>query len=108
MKMVIALISRGQIEEIAGSLSSLGINGMTLYEVKCPTDDNTLSRAVQVPYYEPKVKIEVAVNDEKVEQLVSILSSKDADSDVTVDKVCVLDIEDSIRIRTGEQGKQSL
>ncbi len=108
MKMVIALISKEQVEEITQSLSSLGISGMTLCEVKCPTDDKVFNRAVKVPYYKPKVKIEIAINDDKVDQLVNILSSEDIDSDISVNEICVWDIIDSIRIRTGEKGDRSL
>ncbi len=108
MKMVIALISRGQIEKITKALSILGISGFTLCESKCPTDDEVLSRAVKAPYYKPEVKIEIAIDDDKVDQLVNILSSEDIDSDVRVDKICILNIKDSIRIRTGETGEKSL
>lgn len=108
MKMVIALISRGQIEDISRSLTSLGISGMTLSEVKCPTDEKALYKGVKAPHYAPNVKIEIAIDDDKVDQLVGVLSKEDADSNFTVDKICVLDIKESIRIRTGEKGDNSI
>ena len=108
MKMVKAIISRGKIDAITKALSSLGISGMTLCEVKCPTDDKVIYRGVQAPSYKSMVKIEIAVNDGKVDALVNILSSDNIDPDVSIDKICVFDIKDSIRIRTGEKGDKSL
>jgi len=108
MKMVKALISRGQIDAITASLSSLGISGMTLCEVKCPADENVLYRAVDSPLYESKVMIEIAISDDRVGQLVHILSGRDFDPELAVDKICVLDIQESIRIRTGEKNDSSL
>jgi nitrogen regulatory protein P-II 2 len=106
--MLKATISRGKIDTITKALSSLGISGMTLCEVKCPTDDKAIYRGVQAPSYKSMVKIEIAVNDGKVDELVNILSSDDIDPDVSIDKICVFDIKDSIRIRTGEKGDKSL
>lgn len=108
MKMVIALISKGQVDKIAKSLSSLGISGMTLFEVNCPADDKVRYKGIEAPYYKAKVKVEIAVNDDKVEQLLNIFSKGDADSDITADKICILNIEDSIRIRTGEKEEDAL
>lgn len=108
MKMVIALISRDQIEAIANSLTLLGVSGMTLIDVKCSISDNESSEAVKLPQYKPKTKIEIAINDDKVDQLVDILLKEDADADITVDKICVMDIKDSMRIRTSEKGDKSL
>ena len=108
MKMVIAIIDRGKVEKIAGSLSALGVSGMTMSEVKCPIESNGPSSSMQVPDYRPKVKIEIALRDGKVDALIGILSELDMDGDLIVDKACVLDIEDSIRIRTGEKGESSL
>jgi len=108
MKLVKAIISRGQIDEITRALSSLGISGLTLCEIKCPTDDMVSYRALNATYYESRIKVEIAVKEDKVDQLVNVLSRDDLDSGISIDKICVLDILDSISIRTGEKGESSL
>jgi len=107
MKMVKAIISRGRIDEITKALSPLGISGMTLCDVKCPSDDKVMYRGVQTHSYRSMIKAEIAVDDDKVDALVSFLSSDDIDPDVSIDKICVLDIKDSISIRTGEKCDKS-
>jgi nitrogen regulatory protein P-II 2 len=108
MKMVKALISRGKIDAITRSLSSLGISGMTLCEVKCPADKKVSYQSVNAPDYESRVILEIAVNDDKVDELVNILSSDNIDPDASIDNICVLDIKYSIGIRTGEKSDKTL
>ena len=107
MKMVKAIISRGEIDIITKALSPLGISGMTLCEIKCPSDDTVMYRGIQSPSYISMIKIEIAVNDDKVDELVSFLSRDNIDPGVSIDKICVIDIKDSISIRTGEKCDKS-
>lgn len=105
MKMVIVFASSGRIESILKSLSALGISGMTMSEVKCPREAgiNPVS-VMNLPDYEPKVKLEIAISDDKVSELSRILSSESIGPEAVADKFYVLDIINSVRIRTGERG----
>lgn len=111
MKMVIALVSRNSINSISKSLSSFGVKGMTLTEVKCPVNNNsedTSSTVIKEQTCLPMVKLEVAVEENHVDELIKFIVNETTDSLITVDKICVLDMNESVRIRTGEHGNKAL
>ncbi len=111
MKMVIALVSRNGIDSISKSLSRFSVKGMTLTEVKCPVNNNSEdapSTVIKEPACLPMVKLEVAVEEQHVDELIKFIVNETTDSLITVDKICILDINESVRIRTGEHGNNAL
>ena len=110
MKMVIALVSRKSIDSISKSLARFGVKGMTLTEVKCPVNNSAdaPSAVIMEHTYLPMVKVEIAVEEMYVDELIKLIVNETIDSLITVDKICVLDINESVRIRTGEHGNNAL
>jgi len=111
MKMVMALVSRKSIDNISKTLSRFGVKGMTLTEVKCPVNNNcedTQSANIMEHAYLPMVKVEVAVEEKHVDELIKCIVNETADSLIAVDKICVLDLNESVRIRTGDRGNKAL
>ena len=111
MKMVMALVSRKSIDNISKTLSRFGVKGMTLTEVKYPVnpDNEDIPNAIINGHAcLPMVKVEVAVEEKHVDELVKCIVNETADSLIAVDKICVLDLNESVRIRTGERGNKAL
>jgi nitrogen regulatory protein PII len=100
MKLIIAIIKPFKLEEVKDALSSIGIEGMTVTEVKGFGRQKGHTEIYRGSEYTvdflPKVKIEIVVTDE--------LTTKAIDAIVTAAKVFVLPIEEAVRIRTDERG----
>lgn len=111
MKMVIALVSRMSIDSIAKTLSRCGAKGMTLTEVKCSANtksEDTPNAVIKEYDCLPMVKVEVAVEEKHVDKLIKCIINETVDSLIAVDKICVLDLNESVRIKTGERGSKAL
>ena len=111
MKMVIAMVSRKSIDNITKTLSRLGVKGMTLTEVKCPVNpdsEDIQNVIIKEHAWLPMVKVEVAVEEKHVDELIKCIVNETADSLIAVDKICVLDLNESVRIRTGDRGNKAL
>jgi nitrogen regulatory protein PII len=112
MKMVTALLSRQHLKNISSRLSDIGVHGMTLTEVKLsskkdrgpgPPDFNK-----KEPDYVPFVKLEIVVRDENANDLTELIRSVASDNDKIAESICIFDIIESVRIRTGEKGAASI
>jgi nitrogen regulatory protein PII len=112
MKMVTALIGRQHLKNISSRLSALGVHGKTLTEIKLPNGKAMDSQrpGIKVKYsdYVPLVKLETVVNDRNVKALTELIRSVPSDNDTIADNICVFDIIESVRIRTGEKGDSSI
>ncbi|MBI4683729.1 MAG: P-II family nitrogen regulator [Nitrospirae bacterium] len=109
MRMVVAVIKHFKLDEVKDALTSAGIYGMTVTEVKGFGRQKGHIEVYRGSTYEvrflPKIKIEVAVTDEKLEEIVGIIQKAAYTGEIGDGKIFVYDLKDVIRIRTGERGE---
>ena len=108
MKLVVAIIKPFKVDDIRSALSEVGVAGMTLSEVKGfgrQKGHSELYRGAEyVVDFLPKVKLEIAVDASLLDQVVETITSAASTGKVGDGKVFVYDIEQVVRIRTGETG----
>ncbi|MFP6582447.1 MAG: P-II family nitrogen regulator [Candidatus Hydrogenedentota bacterium] len=108
MKKIEAIIKPFKLEDVKDALSGLGIQGMTLTEVKGfgrQKGHKELYRGAEyVVEFLPKVKLDVVVTDEMVEQTVAAVVKAASTDRIGDGKIFVSPIDDAVRIRTGESG----
>lgn len=112
MKMVVAVIKHFKLDNVKDALSKAGIQGMTVTEVKGfgrQKGHVEVYRGVSLEVrFIPKVKIEVAVPDEKVEEIIKTIQTTARTGEVGDGKIFIYDLNDVIRIRTGERGEDAI
>jgi nitrogen regulatory protein PII len=112
MKLIIAIIKPFKLEEVKEALSKIGIEGMTVTEVKGFGRQKGHTEIYRGSEYTvdflPKVKIEIAAADEIVGQTVETIVKAAKTGKIGDGKVFVLPIEDAIRIRTDERGETAV
>ena len=112
MKKVEAIIKPFKLEEVKEALAELGIEGMTVTEVKGfgrQKGHTELYRGAEyVVDFLPKVKIEAAVDDAIVDRVIEAIESAARTGKIGDGKVFVSTLEQVVRIRTGETGKEAL
>lgn len=112
MKLIEAIIKPFKLEEVKEALSEIGIEGMTVTEVKGFGRQKGHTEIYRGSEYSvdflPKVKIEIAVPDESAKKAVETIVSSAKTGKIGDGKVFVIPIEESVRIRTGEVGEEAL
>ncbi len=112
MKMITAIIKPFKSDDVREALQELGINGMTVTEVKGfgrQKGHTELYRGAEyVIDFLPKSKIEIAVADEVVDQAIDAICKAANTGQIGDGKIFVTALEQSIRIRTGETGNDAL
>jgi len=112
MKYIISIIKPGKLDEVREALSGVGIAGMTVTEVKGfgrQKGHKELYRGAEYTIdFLPKIKVEVAVDDALAEQTVSTIAAAAKTERIGDGKIFVLDLQEAIRIRTGESGSEAL
>jgi len=112
MKLVTAIIKPFRLDDVRNALSEVGVNGMTVTEVKGfgrQRGHTELYRGAEyVVDFLPKSKIEIAVSDELAEQAIEAIVSSARTGKVGDGKIFVSEIEQTIRIRTGDTGDSAL
>ena len=112
MKLVSAIIKPFKLDEVREALSAIGVQGITVTEVKGfgrQKGHTELYRGAEyVVDFLPKVKIEAAVKTEMVEQVLEAIEKSANTGKIGDGKVFVFDLEQVIRIRTGETGADAL
>ena len=112
MKMVSAIIKPFKLDEVREALSQLGVQGITVTEVKGfgrQKGHTELYRgAAYVVDFMPKVKLEAAVDDAVLEQVIEAIEGAARTGKIGDGKIFVYDLEQVVRIRTGETGKEAL
>ena len=112
MKMVTAIIKPFKLDEVREALSGIGVQGITVTEVKGfgrQKGHTELYRGAEyVVDFLPKTKIEAAVDDDIVERVVEAIESSARTGKIGDGKIFVYDLQEVIRIRTGETGKEAL
>jgi nitrogen regulatory protein P-II 2 len=112
MKMITAIIKPFKLDDVRQSLSEVGIQGMTVEEVKGfgrQKGHTELYRGAEyVVDFLPKVKLQIAVNDKDVEKAVEAIISAANSGKIGDGKIFVTPLEQVIRIRTGETGSEAV
>jgi nitrogen regulatory protein P-II 2 len=112
MKLVTAIIKPFKLDEVRQVLSDIGVNGITVTEVKGfgrQKGHTELYRGAEyVVDFLPKVKVEAAVGQEVVEQVVDAICKAAGSGKIGDGKIFISNLEEVIRIRTGEKGPEAL
>jgi len=112
MKQIEAIIKPFQLEEVKQALTKLGVEGMTVSEVKGfgrQKGHTELYRGAEYSIdYLPKVKIEILVPDEKAVQVVDTIVTAARTGKIGDGKIVITPVEEVIRIRTGERGAEAI
>ena len=112
MKKIEAIIKPFKMDDVKKALNEVGVTGMTVLEVKGfgrqKGHTEVYRGAEYVVDFIPKVKIEAAVNDELVPAVVERILTAARTGKIGDGKIFVYDLEEVIRIRTGERGKEAL
>ena len=112
MKLVIAVIKPFKLDEVRDALTSLGVHGMTITEVKGYGRQKGHTEIYRGAEYAvnflPKVRIEVAVASEQIEQVMEAIAGAAKTGQIGDGKIFVSPIEHAMRIRTGETDTAAL
>lgn len=112
MKLVMAIIKPSRLDAVLDAASEAGVSGLTVTEVRGYGRQKGKTEVYRGAEYEvkllPKVKIEAVVNDDAVERLVELITAAANTNKIGDGKVFVLDVEQAVRIRTGEKDAAAL
>ena len=108
MKLITAIVKPFKLDDVRDALSDIGVQGMTVTEVKGfgrQKGHTELYRGAEyVVDFLPKVKIEVAVDDSMMDQVLETITKAASTGKVGDGKIFVVNLEEVVRIRTGETG----
>ena len=112
MKFIIAIIKPFKLDEVRDALSGMGVAGMTVSEVKGFGRQKGQTEIYRGAEYStnmlPKVKLEIAASDQLAPQIVETIQQIASTQSIGDGKVFVLDLAETVRIRTGETGEIAL
>ncbi len=112
MKLVTAIIKPFKLDEVREALAAVGVQGITVAEVKGfgrQKGHTELYRGAEyVVDFLPKVKVEAAVRDDLLEQVIEAIEKSASTGKIGDGKIFVFDLEQVVRIRTGESGEDAL
>ena len=112
MKMITAIIKPFKLDDVREALADVGIQGVTVTEVKGfgrQKGHTELYRGAEyVVDFLPKLKLEIAVTNEQVEEVVQTIQETAHSGKIGDGKIFVSNIEEAIRIRTGESGVDAI
>lgn len=112
MKFVIAIVRPNRADEVRQALTEVGVRGMTVTEAKGYGRQKGHTEIYRGAEYRidfvPKVKIEVAIDDAELNAVVEAITRATRTGKIGDGKIFVFDLEEAIRIRTGERGREAL
>jgi nitrogen regulatory protein P-II 2 len=112
MKMITAVIQPHKLDDVRAALGDIGIQGMTVTEARGfgrqKGHREVYRGAEYVVDFLPKVKIEIAINDDQVDRAIDAIENAAKTGNVGDGKIFVADLGQAIRIRTGETGPEAL
>ncbi len=112
MKLVMAVIKPAKLDVVREALNEAGIEGMTVTETKGFGRQKGHTEIYRGAEYEvhfvPKMKIEVAVSSDRLEQVVEAITGAARSGQIGDGKIFVTDLESVVRIRTGDQNEEAL
>ncbi len=112
MKMVTAIIKPFKLDDVREALSEIGVNGVTVTEVKGfgrQKGHTELYRGAEyVVDFLPKVKLEIAIKAEMLDRVIEAIRDTANTGKIGDGKIFVANLEETIRIRTGESGPEAV
>ena len=112
MKLVTAIIQPHRLDPVREKLTSIGIEGMTVTEVHGYGRQKGHTEIYRGAEYKiaflPKIKLEVAVQDGRVDDVVGVITQASRTGKIGDGKIFVIDLEAALRVRTGETGDEAL
>ena len=112
MKLITAVIKPFKLEEVRSALTDLGLQGMTVTEVKGYGRQKGHTEIYRGAEYAvsflPKIKIEVAVNSDQVDKTIDAITSAAKTGQIGDGKIFVINLDHAVRIRTGEADAAAL
>jgi nitrogen regulatory protein P-II 2 len=112
MKLISAIIKPFKLDDVREAISEVGVEGITVSEVKGFGRQKGHTELYRGAEYQvdflPKVKLEIAVQDDIVERLVETITKAAYTGKIGDGKIFVYNLEQAVRIRTGEQDSESL
>jgi len=112
MKLIEAIIKPFKLDEVKDALNAIGIEGITISEVKGfgrQKGHTELYRGAEyVVDFIPKIKMEIAVSDELVSKVVETIQTSAKTGRIGDGKIFIINLEDAVRIRTGENGADAI
>jgi nitrogen regulatory protein PII len=112
MKLIIAIIKTSKVDEVQTALSKIGIEGMTVTEVRGfgrQKGHKEVYRGTEYSVkYLPKIKIEIVVDEEIEEKVIKTIQNSANTGEIGDGKIFSLDMDKAIRIRTGEKGSKAI
>jgi nitrogen regulatory protein P-II 2 len=112
MKIITAIIKPFKLDDVRQALGEIGVQGLTVSEVKGfgrQKGHTELYRGAEyVVDFLPKVKIEIAIDDDLVDQAVEAITASANTGKIGDGKIFITDLEQVVRIRTGESGPAAL
>ncbi len=112
MKMITAIIKPFKLDDVREALSEIGVQGLTVSEVKGfgrQKGHTELYRGAEyVVDFLPKIQMEIGVSEDRVESVIETIIKTANTGKIGDGKIFVTNVEQAIRIRTGETGKEAL
>ncbi len=112
MKKIEAIIKPFKLDEVKDALSKIGVSGLTVFEVKGfgrQKGHTELYRGAEyVVDFLPKIKLEFIINDETLEEVIETIKSSAYTGKIGDGKIFISNIEEIIRIRTGEKNSDAI
>jgi nitrogen regulatory protein P-II 1 len=112
VKLIIATIKPFKLEEVREALTDAGVRGLMVTEIKgfgAQSGHTEIYRGAEyVVNFVPKVKLELVVSDGVADQMVEVISRAAKTGKIGDGKIFVLDVEQAVRVRTGEAGDDAL
>jgi nitrogen regulatory protein P-II 1 len=112
MRMVVAMIRPHKLDELKEGLSEIGVQGMSVTEItgygRTHRQTETYRGSAYTVEFVPKLRVEVAVPDQLVAQVLTVLETTGKTGKIGDGKVFVLPIDGALRIRTGERDEAAL
>ena len=112
MKLIIATIKPFKLEEVREVLTAAGVNGMMVTEIKgygAQSGHTEIYRGAEYAInFVPKIRLDIVVPDDVAESVVTAIESSAKTGKIGDGKIFVLDVEQAVRVRTGESGDDAL
>lgn len=112
MKYIIAAIKPFKLDEVKDALTQLGVRGLMVSEIKgfgAQSGHTEIYRGAEYAIsFVPKLKLEIAAPDALAEQIVEVLATAARTGKIGDGKIFVLDLEQALRVRTGETGEDAI
>jgi nitrogen regulatory protein PII len=112
MKLITAVIKPFKLEEVREALTAIGVQGLMVSEVKGygrQSGHTEIYRGAEyVVNFVPKIRLEIAASDSDTDKIVDAISSSARTGKIGDGKIFVWNIEQAMRVRTGEQGEDAL